>query len=65
MFPLFYKECLNDWANYKAKSTPPTLYAGDGLNETFWNNTVICVVEKPLFKKNLVNKGIIKLKLVL
>ena len=35
MFPLFYKECLNDWANYKAKSTPPTLCAGDAFNEIF------------------------------
>ena len=65
MFPLFYKECLNDWENYKAKSTLPTLCSGDALNETFWNNKVICAEEKPLFKKNLVNKGIIKLKLVL
>ena len=38
---------------------------GDALNETFWNNKVICVAEKPLFKKNLVKKAIIKLKLVL
>ena len=51
MLPLFYKECLNDWANFKATST--------------WNNKVICVAEKALFKKNLVNKGTIKLKLVL
>ena len=65
MFPLFYKECLNDWANYKAKSTPPTLFAGDALNEIFWNNKVICVARKPLFKKILDNKGIIKLKLML
>jgi len=65
MFPLFYKERLNDWANYKAKSTRPTLCTGDALNETFWNNKVISVAGKPLFKKNLVNKGIIKLKLVL
>ena len=65
MFSLFYKECLNDWANYKAKSTLPTLCTGDALNETFWNNKVICVAEKPPFKKNLVNKGIIKLKLML
>ena len=53
------------WANYKVKSTPPTLCTGDALNETFWNNKVICVAEKPLFKKNLVKKAIIKLKLVL
>ena len=65
MFPLFYKECLNDWANYKAKSIPPTLCAGDALNEIFWNNKVICVAGKPLFKKNWVKKAIIKLKLML
>ena len=65
MFALFYRECLNDWVNYKAKGTLPTLCTGDALNETFWNNKVICVIEKPLFKKNLVNKGTIKLKLVL
>ena len=38
---------------------------GITLDETFWNNKVICIAEKPLFKKNLVKKAIIKLKLVL
>ena len=58
----FVRNVSNDWVNYKAKCTLPTLCTGDALNETFWNNKVICVAEKPPFKKNLVNKGIIKLR---
>ena len=60
MFPLFYKECLNEVND----CTPPTLCPGDELNEIFWNNKVICVAGKPLFKKDLLRKAIMKLKLM-
>ncbi|KAL9964740.1 hypothetical protein ACROYT_G028420 [Oculina patagonica] len=58
-FPKFYRECLNEWANYKEKliSTPANV-----LDEFIWNNKFICIDGKPLFRNKIVKKGIIKLR---
>ena len=55
--PKFYKECLTEWANYKNAdtSTPPNV-----VNEIIWNNKFICIEGKPLFRRNLMEKGITK-----
>ena len=56
--PKFYKECLNEWASYKEMhiSTPLNV-----LNEIIWNNKFICIGGKPLFRKKIAKKSIIKL----
>ena len=56
--PKLYKECLNEWASYKEThiSTPSNV-----LNEIIWNNKFICIGGKPLFRKKIAKKSIIKL----
>ena len=58
----FYRECLNEWETYKNVYAPVTC---DVLNEIIWNNKFILIGGKLLFRKKIVNKGIIKLRDVL
>ena len=58
ILPKFYRECLNEWAAYKNAHAPITCNV---LNEIISNNKFILIGGKPLFRKKIVNKGIIKL----
>lgn len=60
-FPKFYKDCLAKWAVYILTNHSATLGTAEVLNEFFWNNEYLCVWEKLLIRKKLVNKGVIKL----
>ena len=62
VLPKFFWECLNKWAAYKNAHAPVTC---DVLKEIIWNKKFILVGGKPLFRKKIVNKGIIKLRDVL
>ena len=56
----FYRECLNEWAAYKNEHAPVTC---DVLNEIIWNNKFILIGGKLLFRKKIVSKRIIIIKL--
>lgn len=56
-FPKYYKACFDAWSVLNSRM-PVTF--NDVMNEIIWNDKFICIDNKPVYRSDLVNLGIIK-----
>ena len=56
-FPEYYKECFDTWS--VSNRTMPVTF-NDVMNEITWNNRFICIDKKSVYRRDLVNLGIMK-----
>lgn len=60
--PKFYRECLNEWENYRRKQVSSL---SDVLEQIIWNNKFIKIGGQSLYRNTLVRKGIVKMSDIL
>ena len=56
--PKFYTECLKEWEIYQQKQVS----AFSHVDQIIWNNKFLKIGGKSLYRRALVNKGIVRVK---
>ena len=57
--PAYYKECFDAWSEVNGKT--PSCYE-EIINEIIWNNKFLCYDKKSMYRRDIVNLGVVKIK---
>ena len=57
--PAYYKECFDAWSEVNRKT--PSCYE-EIINEIIWNNKFLCYDKKSMYRRDIVNLGVVKIK---